>query len=243
MSLLISTVAAGSINSVAPVVDEPCTMPGTLPRCSARTINTNRPLRSVMTSSCRYFDAEPRVYCSSVPRSFCRFWRSSLRIRFSSGLALIEDVAAGIDRVPHRRDFALERSDLRDQLSQDGEVVAGAADAGARLIDRVDEVGDHAQLQRLERAALHVERVERIRQSVSGAQRKERVAFEELDRFTRRRLRGHDDLRIARRLELRERRRPSGVSASSATASTMRSNSSVRADCISGFRPASTPPF
>ena len=88
MSLLISTVAAGSMKSVAPVVDEPCTMPGTLPRCSARTISTNRPLRSVMTSSCRYFDAEPRVYCSSVPRSFCRFWRSSLRIRFSSGLAL-----------------------------------------------------------------------------------------------------------------------------------------------------------
>ena len=28
------------------------------------------------------------------------------------------------------------------------------ADAGARLIDRVDEVGDHAQLQRLERPAL-----------------------------------------------------------------------------------------
>ena len=62
-------------------------MPGTLPRCSARTINTKRPLRSVMTSSCRYFDALPRVYCSSVPRSFWRFWRSSLRIRRSSGLA------------------------------------------------------------------------------------------------------------------------------------------------------------
>ena len=87
MSLLISTVAAGSMNSVAPVVDDPCTMPGTLPRCSARTISTKRPLRSVMTSSCRYFADEPRVYCSSVPRSFWRFWRSSLRMRFSSGLA------------------------------------------------------------------------------------------------------------------------------------------------------------
>ena len=87
MSLLISTVAAGSMNNVAPVVELPWTMPGTLPRCSARTSSTNRPLRSVTISSCRYFAELPRVNCSSVPRSFCRFWRSSLRMRFSSGLA------------------------------------------------------------------------------------------------------------------------------------------------------------
>ena len=40
MSLLISTVADGSRKSVAPLAELPCTMPGTLPRCSARTIST-----------------------------------------------------------------------------------------------------------------------------------------------------------------------------------------------------------
>ena len=123
------------------------------------------------------------------------------------GARAVEHVAARIDRVAHRRDFALERGDLRDELAQDGEVVAGAGDAGARLIDRIDEVGDHAQLQRLERPALHVERVERIGQRFAGAQRKQRVALEERDRLAGRRLRGDDDFRIRRRLELRQRRR------------------------------------
>ena len=119
MSLLISTVAAGSRKSVAPVVDEPCTMPGTLPRCSARTISTNRPLRSVMTSSCRYFDDEPRVYCSSVPRSFCRFWRSSLRIRFSSGLALSSTSPPGSIASRTAATSSLNAVTFDDQLAQD----------------------------------------------------------------------------------------------------------------------------
>ena len=160
-----------------------------------------------MTSSCRYFDAEPRVYCSSVPRSFCRFWRSSLRIRFSSGLALSSTSPPGSIASRTAATSLLNAVTFDDELAQDGEVVAGARDARARLIDRIDEVGDHAQLQRLERAALHVERIERVGQRFAGAQRKERMAFEELDRLARRRLRGHDDLRIRRRLELRQRRR------------------------------------
>ncbi len=40
MSLLISTVADGSRNRLAPLADPPWTMPGTLPRCSVRTIST-----------------------------------------------------------------------------------------------------------------------------------------------------------------------------------------------------------
>ena len=88
MSLLSSTVAAGSRKSVAPLAELPCTMPGTWPRCSARTISTKRPLRSVTTSSCRYLEVSlPRVNDSRVPRSLPRFCRSSLRMRRNSGLA------------------------------------------------------------------------------------------------------------------------------------------------------------
>ena len=79
------------------------------------------------------------------------------------------------------------------------------ADARARLIDRVDEVRDHAQLQRLERPARDVERVECLGQRLAGAQRKQWMALEKLDRLGGRRLRGDDDLRIGGRLELRER--------------------------------------
>ena len=55
MSLLISTVAIGSMKRLAPVVDAPCTMPGIDALCSARTISTKRPCRLVTTCSCRYF--------------------------------------------------------------------------------------------------------------------------------------------------------------------------------------------
>jgi hypothetical protein len=39
-SLLISTVSSGSMKSVAPLADAPCTSPGIAWRCSARTITT-----------------------------------------------------------------------------------------------------------------------------------------------------------------------------------------------------------
>ena len=55
MSLLISTVAIGSMNRLAPVVEAPWTMPGIAALCSARTISTKRPWRLVTTCSCRYF--------------------------------------------------------------------------------------------------------------------------------------------------------------------------------------------
>ena len=59
----------------------------------------------------------------------------------------------------------------------------------ARLIDRVDEVGDHAQLQRLERPALATSSASSaLRQRFAGAQREERMTLEERDRLARRRL-------------------------------------------------------
>ena len=99
MSLLISTVAAGSRNSVAPVVELPCTMPGTLPRCSARTISTKRPLRSVMTSSCRYFaDDAARVLLERAAQLLpllAQLVADALQL----GAGLVEHLAARIDRV------------------------------------------------------------------------------------------------------------------------------------------------
>ena len=73
MSLLISTDAIGSRNRLAPLADEPCTIPGIDALCSARTISTKRPCRLVTTCSCKYFAvSRPLTNCSSVVRSLAR---------------------------------------------------------------------------------------------------------------------------------------------------------------------------
>ncbi len=118
---------------------------------------------------------------------------------------LVENLATGIDRLPDRADFILERGYLGDELAQDRKIRAGAADARARLVHRIDEVGNHAQLHRLERPADHVERLERLGQRLARSQRKQRVPFEKPHRLAGRRLQRDHDLWIRRRLERRER--------------------------------------
>ena len=134
-------------------------------------------------------------------------------MRFSSGLALSSTSPPGSIASRTAATSPLNAVTFATSSRRIGKSSPARADAGARLIDRVDEVGDHAQLQRLERPALHVERVERIGQRFAGAQRKQRMPLEELDRLAGRRLRGDDDLRIGRRLELRQRRRRRAASA------------------------------
>ena len=126
---------------------------------------------------------------------------------FQLGARAVEHLAAGIDRVAHRGDFILERADVGDQLAKSRKFRPGAPDAGARLIDAVHEVGQHAQLQRLERPARDFERIERFRQRLARAQRKQRMPLKKLDRLAGGRLSGDDDVRISRRRELRQRRR------------------------------------
>ena len=88
MSLLISTVLNGSRYTLAPLVEAPCTRPGTSLRCSAFTTITYRPLRSVTTCSWRYFEVSlPRRYASSVPRSFVFCRRNRSRTLRNRGLA------------------------------------------------------------------------------------------------------------------------------------------------------------
>ncbi len=88
MSLLISTVAIGSMNRLAPVVDAPWTMPGIAALCSARTIRTKRPCRLVTTWSWRYLAvSRPLANWSSVVRSLARCRRSRSRIDARAGLA------------------------------------------------------------------------------------------------------------------------------------------------------------
>ena len=123
------------------------------------------------------------------------------------GAGLVEHLAARIDRVAHRVHFGLERGDVGHQLAKDGEVGPGTADAGARLIDGINEVGKQAQLERLERPARDVERVEGGGQRVARAKGKQRMPLEEPDRLARGRLQRDHDLRIGRRLEIGERSR------------------------------------
>ena len=205
-------------------------MPGTLPRCSARTISTKRPLRSVMTSSCRYFaESLPRVYCSSVPRSFCRFWRSSLRMRLSSGLASSSTSPPGSIALAHRRHFVLERRDRGDELAQDRERVAGAR-RRSRAPGRPSRRSRPASAAAAARAAgprspSAVERVGRLSPARSGNSgcRSRNVTVSVVAACAATTTFGSVDGSSSSSAA-----EPSGVSASAVTASTMRSNSRVR---------------
>ena len=83
-----STTDMGSMNSVEPVPDWSCTMPGTFARHSAFTGTTYRPLRMVMIASIRYLTVDglrTMEFSLSRMRSFStRMWR---RMSFSSELA------------------------------------------------------------------------------------------------------------------------------------------------------------
>ena len=171
MSLLISTVAIGSMNRLAPVVEAPWTMPGIAALCSARTIRTKRPCRLVTTWSWRYLAvSRPLANWSSVVRSLSVAGAAD-RESSQGRAGLVDDLAVDVDRAAHRRDLVGERREAGDQTLQDGEVPGRARHRLLRLGDRGDEVGEDAQLQRFERPALDPQPVERRRQPGPGAQR------------------------------------------------------------------------
>ena len=99
-------------------------------------------------------------------------------MRFSSGLAPSSTSPPGSIASRTAATSLLNAVTLATSSRRIGNVVAGAADAGARLIDGVDEVRDHSQLQRIERPARDGEGIERIRQRLAGAQRKQRMPIE-----------------------------------------------------------------
>ena len=172
MSLLISTVADGSRKSDAPLAELPCTIPGTLARCSARTMRTYRPLRSVITSSWRYFDVSlPRTNCSSVAAQPVAFLAQPIPDAPQLSARVVEHLPRCIDGAPHRGDLLLEGGDARNETGEDRKRSAGVSHGASRLFDRIDEVRQAAKRERLERTALDVERGKRIWQVARGAQR------------------------------------------------------------------------
>ena len=77
MLLLSSTTAAGSMKRVAPLELVSWTMPGKLPRYSAFTGTTKRPLRWVTMLSCRALEL-PEVILDKTSRTLAeavRIWR------------------------------------------------------------------------------------------------------------------------------------------------------------------------
>ena len=127
ISLLISTVSSGSTNRLAPLADPPCTMPGIAQRCSARTISTWRPLRSVTTCSCRYLLASrPRRNPSSVVRRRCFCCADGHGSRPAPG-----------SRCPRLRPTARSAADVGDLLLERGDRLHEHANRGTRR--RLDE--------------------------------------------------------------------------------------------------------
>ena len=96
---------------------------------------------------------------------------------------VVDDLAVHVDGAAHGRDLVGERRQPGHQPLQDGEAARGAADRRLRLGDRGDEVGEDAQLQRLERTALHRQAVERRSQAGAGPQREDAVLLDVADRL------------------------------------------------------------
>ena len=104
MSLLISTVAIGSRNRLAPLADAPCTMPGIAALCSARTISTKRPWRLGDHLLLQVLGgvAAP-ANCSSVVRSFGPLPAQPLANRRRAPGWRRRDLAVDVDGAAHRR--------------------------------------------------------------------------------------------------------------------------------------------
>ena len=79
-----------------------------------------------------------------------------------------------IDLAPDVGDLAPERRDRLDERTQDGKRRLEPGDGAARLLDRLEIVGEAEQPQRLERAAFDAERVEDLVEVRRRAQRESR---------------------------------------------------------------------
>ena len=186
MSLLISTDAIGSRNRLAPLAEEPCTMPGMAALCSARTISTYRPWRLVTTCSCRYFAvSRPLANCSSVVRSFARCRRSRSRIDASLGLA--SSSTSPFTSMARRTAATSSAKGARrpTRRCRIGYEPGRAGDGRLRVGNRRHEVGQDAQLQRLERTALDRQRRQRRVEPGARAQREDAVLLDVAHRLAR----------------------------------------------------------
>ncbi len=108
----------------------------------------------------------------------------------------------------NRGDFRLERREGRHDRRQDWKGAPGANDPGTRLLDGLHEVGERAELGRIERHAGRREQRQRFGDRLAGAEREEGMAFEERDGLRGRVDRIDDGLRIGGRLESLQRVAP-----------------------------------
>ncbi len=120
--------------------------------------------------------------------------------RRQSWTRLVEHLAVHVDGPSHRGDLVRERRQARHQLLQDRVGTRRAVHGGLRVGNRGHEVGQDAQLQRLERPPFDRQRLERVLEARASAQREDRVLLDVAHRFGRGRERlGHDravDLRL-----------------------------------------------
>ena len=230
MSLLISTVPEGSRKSVAPLAELPWTMPGTLPRCSARTISTIAAVAlgddlvlqilGVVLAAHELLErgAEARPLVAAAGRGCC-----------ATRAGVVEHLAAGIDRVAHRCDLGLEARRPRRDRAEDRKRPGGLPDRRPRDLHRVEKVRERPQRQRLEQLPLDLQ----TRQSVRPVPPRRAAG-------TARWLRDTRSSRVVALIAAAtafgsvaasasaSAAPPSGVSARPVTTSTMRSNSRVR---------------
>ena len=91
--------------------------------------------------------------------------------------------ARRLDLAPHVGDLVAERRHALHQPHQIGECGAGLGDRLARLLDRLEEIGEAQQAQRLQRTALGAQPFERGLQFGGRTQREPRVDQQEARRL------------------------------------------------------------
>ena len=142
---------------------------------------------------------------------------------------VVEHLAVHVDGVAHGRHLLRKRREAADQALQDREAARRAVDRRLRLGNRRHEVGQDAQLQRLERRGPRPAGDERGVETGAGAQREDRRAARRSATVSL--VAASACATTARSVcgsSARMRVLPTGVSAKLASASMMRSNSSVR---------------
>ena len=122
----------------------------------------------------------------------------------SAGRGVIGDLARRINLAADVCDLALERRNRLNQRAQDGKRRLELRDRRARVLDRLEVIGERDEAQRLERAPLDLDRFENLREIRRRTQRKARVIREKPRPFARRLLRRDDAWRVGHRMQLRQ---------------------------------------
>jgi hypothetical protein len=153
----------------------------------------------------RVLAAQVRLERAAQPRPLLA---QALADDLQLGAGVVDDLARRVDLLARVRGLVLERRRAAAGGLEQRIGARRAADGGARLVDRVEEVRQREQAQRFERPPFDRERVQDLRQLAGRAQREDAVRVDIAGGFAGGCQQLGDDARVGRRLQSLEALRP-----------------------------------